>query len=225
MGLFDKAFNFIAAPVTTLSTLGANELGKKAGAGDIVGGITGQTAAEAARRASMTSAQAQMEALDYLKQQAAIPTELRDKALTSLGEVYGGTAPTVSSDEELFQQAMASPLLQGLLGQSEEAILRQAGATGGLRSGNVQSALAGNTQNTVMGLMDRQRAIEEAKRDEYLGGLSSLSGLQTYVPQISSGIAGIGQTLAQGQVGSAQAQQQGISNMLNLGGMILGGGI
>jgi len=68
------------------------------------------------------------------------------------------------------QQAIAgieqSPLLQALTRQGEEAILQRASATGGLRGGNVQAALA----------QFRPQMLQQALEQQYsrLGGLTSL---------------------------------------------------
>jgi hypothetical protein len=71
---------------------------------------------------------------------------------------------------EAQQQAIAgieqSPLLQALTRQGEEAILQRASATGGLRGGNVQAALA----------QFRPQMLQQALDQQYsrLGGLTSL---------------------------------------------------
>jgi hypothetical protein len=71
---------------------------------------------------------------------------------------------------EAQRQAIAgieqSPLLQALTRQGEEAILQRASATGGLRGGNVQAALA----------QFRPQMLQQALEQQYsrLGGLTSL---------------------------------------------------
>jgi hypothetical protein len=71
---------------------------------------------------------------------------------------------------EAQQQAISgieqSPLLQALTRQGEEAILQRASATGGLRGGNVQAALA----------QFRPQMLQQALDQQYsrLGGLTSL---------------------------------------------------
>ncbi len=107
------------------------------------------------------------------------------------------------------------PFYQGLLDVGEEAVLRGASATGGLRSGATSEALARNNQNILRGLYGEQVA-----------GLQGMAGLPSYAPQIAQSTAGIGQTLAQGQIGAAQAQQagqqQGFGNLMGLGGLGVG---
>lgn len=216
--------------------------------GKIVSGVTdfigltdskaGERAAAASGQAAALQAQYQQDALEYLKQQEALPSAIREAALPQLAGalgVPGYTGPDISVDQaQLVRQAQESPLYSALVGgqaAGEEAILRQAGATGGLRSGNVQAALADySTQLQNQALLqsyDEQRGLREAEIQRQLGGLSGLAGLSSYAPQIAQGTAGIGQTLGQGITAGAQARatgsQQNISNLLGLGQLAIGG--
>ena len=183
---------------------------------DIWGGITGSTAAGAATGAATTQAAYQQRALDYLKSREAVPLEISGGALQQLGGLYG--LPGGVGDQQAFiDQARQSPLYGAIVGgreQGEEAIMRRAGMTGGLRSGNVQEALYDyNTQLENRALMGAY--------GEQLGGLQYLAGMQ---PQGAAGIAGmtagIGGTLAGGQIAAAQAQQAGTANLIGLGGSL-----
>ena len=102
--------------------------------GDIVGGIFGgDDAADAATDAANIQAQAQREALAYLKETEAIPQAFREEGLKRLGGLYG-LEGGVGSQQELIDQAQLSPLYQAIMGTQqagEDAILRQASATGG----------------------------------------------------------------------------------------------
>lgn len=174
---------------------------------------TAEKASEASLGAAATQVTAQREALEYLKEREALPRQFSEEALRGLGGLYrleGGTG----SQQELIDRAISSPLYQGILGGSEageEAILRSASATGGLRSGNVQEALY--DYNTQL----RNKALLESYNQQ-LQGLTGLAGLPSYAPQIAGQMAGIGQTLGQGQIAAAQAQQagtqQGIGNLM-----------
>lgn len=145
-----------------------------------------------------------------------------------------GTAMAQPTDEpfgqqDLIQQAMTSPLYGAMMGgreAGEEAIMRQAAATGGLRSGNVQEAMY--DYNTRL----QNQALLQSY-NEQLQGLRGLAGLPSYAPQIASGMAGIGQTLgagisgagetrALGQVAAGQAQQQGLQGISNIIGAGMG---
>jgi len=170
----------------------------------------GEDAADAARYGADVSAQAQREALEYLKETEALPQELREGALTQLGGLYG--LPGYETDQQaIIERAMASPLYQGLMtGQEagEEAIMRQHAATGGLRSGATQEALYDyNTQLQNAALLESY--------NQQVTGLSGLAQLPSMAPQIASGITGIGATQAAGITAAAQAEQQGQQNLMN----------
>jgi hypothetical protein len=173
--------------------------------GKTLGGALGffgdeDEAGEAAREAAGTQAAYQREALEYLKEREAIPQQFREGALTRLGGLYGLEGGE-GDQQMLIEQARQSPLYQAILGTQEageEAILRQASATGGLRSGSAQGALARNAQEL------EQQALLQAYSQQ-LQGIQGLANLPSNVNQIAAGTAGIGQTLAQGQVAGAQA--------------------
>lgn len=105
-----------------------------------------------------------------------------------------------------IEKISASPILQELMAQGEMGILQNASATGGLRGGNVQGALAQFRPQMLQQEIERQYAR--------LGGLSSVgqqSTLQT--PTVNPGgmpvYPGIDTSVANllGQIGSAQAAQ------------------
>ena len=105
--------------------------------------------------------------------------------------------------------------------QGEEGIMRNASATGGLRSGNVQS----NMYEYNTGLANRASlaAYQDQKQ-----GFQSMAKLPSNSGNIANLMGGIGQTYGQGMIGSAQAeqasQQNNINNIMGLGRMALMGG-
>lgn len=185
--------------------------------GDILGvGDSGDEAAQAAVRGSEIEAQYRREALDYLKQREKIPQQFREGALARYGGIYGLQGGT-GSQEEMIQQAIQSPLYGAIMGgqeAGEEAILRNAAATGGLRSGNVQENLY--DYNTQL----QNRALLESYNQQ-LQGLHGLAALPSQASNIAQYTGQIGTTLGQGQIAAAQAQQAGqqqqFSNLLGLG--------
>lgn len=209
----------------------------------IFGTDSGESAAAASVEGAEISAAAQREALDYLKEVEALPQEFREQALTRLagfaglpgGEGEALQLPGFAGQEELISRAQQSPLYEEILGgrqAGEESILRQASATGGLRSGNVQSNLYDynvQLQNQALTQAYNQAFTEE--QGAYGRGLtefgvqsdllSGLAGTPSGAQTIAGYTAGIGATQAQGVTGAAQArevgQQQSISNLLGLG--------
>lgn len=198
--------------------------GEQAAASSIRGA---EIAAQSIREASEIEAGYKREALDYLKAREEIPQQFREGSLSRLGGLYG-LEGGVGSQQQLIDQAMASPLYGAIMGgqeAGEEAILGSAAATGGLRSGDVQSALYDyNTQ------LQNQALLESY--NQQLQGLQGLAGLPSGASEIAGLTSGIGQTLgggisgsgmatSQGQIAAAQAmqtgQQQQAGNLMGLG--------
>lgn len=116
-----------------------------------------------------------------------------------------------------------SPYFQGIAQQGENSILQNASATGGLRGGNTQGALA----------QFRPALLNQMVQQQYqnLGGITQL-GQSSAAGQASAGMqsaSSIGSLLQQGgaaqaggYIGQANAQNQGFQNLLGLGGLGLG---
>lgn len=175
--------------------------------GKLVGSLTGSDkAAQAATTGAQISADAQREALAYLKETEKLPQALREGALGNLGGLLGlgavkpADAVAKIKGSELYKQVLGSRMA------GEEAILRNAGATGGLRSGNVNDALA------------RYNAeLEQQAFGAGLQGLQGLAGLGSNANQIAATTAGIGQTLGQGITAAGQATAAGRSALISGG--------
>lgn len=175
----------------------------------------GGSQSRAAIQAAGIQAEAQKEALEYLKETEALPQEYRESALTQLGAIYGLDQPA-QTQEELIAGLEDNPLYKAILGTreaGEEAILRGQAQTGGLRSGDTQSNLYQYNQQL------QNKALVDTYREQ-VGGIQSLAGLPSNANQIAALTQGIGTTQAQGITGAAaaqaQAQQQGQSNLLGL---------
>lgn len=124
--------------------------------------------------------------------QAGAPALQQQMALAGLG---GAQAQQAAID-----QIAQSPLLQAQMKQGEEAMLQRASATGGLRGGNLQAALA----------QFRPQMLQQAITDQYgrLGGLTAL-GQQT-----TQNLAQLGQASA-ARVGATGMESAGnIANLL-----------
>lgn len=130
--------------------------------------------------------------------------------------------------QQAQQQAIgaleASPLYQSLAKQGEEAILQRASATGGLRGGNVQAALAQFRPAMLQQLIDQQY--------QRLGGFAGtgldVTGKLASLGQSSAAMQGEGGMSAATNIGRLLAQQgqaqaggtlgigQGIGQALNI---------
>jgi len=122
-------------------------------------------------------------------------------------------------------QQEQSPAFQALARQQEEAILQNASATGGLRGGNVQGALA----------QFRPQLLNQFLEQQYgrLGGLTSLgqqsaAGVGTSGMQSAGSIADLlaqgGAARAGAKLGSANAWQQSLSLPAQFAGLAIGRG-
>lgn len=165
----------------------------------------GKDAAEATKQATQTSVDFQEKALDYLKEREAPLQFYQEQGLGGIAQLLGlgtfGEGDGGSAD--LMTTLEGSPLYRGImsgLDAGEEAILRNASATGGLRSGNVQTALADHATDL------ENRALMTAYQDR-VGNMKTLAGMPSYAPQIAGATAGIGNTMASGITGAAQAKQ------------------
>lgn len=177
--------------------------------GDVFGGITGaKQAGEAAERAGDIQAQATMAGVEEQRRQFDKLVEIMAPYVEA-GVGGGGATGALQAQQELLglrgseaqQRAIAgieqSPILQALTRQGEEALLQRASATGGLRGGNVQAALA----------QFRPQLLSELIQTQFqnLGGLTKI-GQASAAGQAAAGMESAGQigTLL-GQAGAARA--------------------
>jgi len=127
---------------------------------------------------------------------------------------------------EAQQQAIAgveqSPLLQALTRQGEEAMLQQASATGGLRGGNMQAALA----------QFRPQMLQEALDQQYarLGGLTALgqqsaAGVGAAGMQTGQAVAGLLQQQGAARAGGALGRAAPFASLLQMPAQMYGMGV
>jgi hypothetical protein len=173
--------------------------------GDTIGGITGaKQAGKAAERAGATQAAASQAGIDEQRRQFDALVELMAPYVTAGQGALGGQQALIGlQGPEAQQQAISgfeqSPFFQSLTQQGENAILQNASATGGLRGGNTQAALAQFRPQMLNALIEQQYGR--------LGGLSSL-----------------GQASAAGQASQGMSSASNIANLLaNQGAAIAGG--
>jgi len=172
---------------------------------DTFNALTGKSAERASNEGAATAAQGQREALDYLKEREALPRQFSEGALTQLGGLFNLEGGDPNADQNL----QANPLFRATMGQlpqQEEAILRNQSATGALRSGG-----------TDMMLADNQRMNTLSAYQNAMGGLQGLASLPSNANQIASATAGIGNTLAQGQIAGANSRQQALGGLVQAG--------
>jgi hypothetical protein len=213
----------IAAPVV------GGLVGGPAGAaiGSAVGGMLSSSAAgSAAQQAANTQAG---------MAQAGISEQQRQfDALQKLMAPYvtGGTGALsqqqallglggVEAQQQAISQIEKSPFFQAMAQQGENAMLQQAAATGGLRGGNMQAALAQFRPGLLNQMVQQQFAN--------LGGLTQIGqasaagqaaqGMQT-AGAIGNLLTQQGQALAGGQMAKAQSMAQMAQGAGKLAGLI-----
>ena len=125
----------------------------------LIGGIIGgNKQAKASKEASRLQHQATMAGIDESRRQYDQTREDYDpfrqlgySALDNFSDLVGLGEP--ESQAAAIEQLKASPMFQGLFDNGLEAMMAAGSATGGLRGGNMQGALAGfgrDTLNTVI---------------------------------------------------------------------------
>lgn len=117
-------------------------------------------------------------------------------------------------------QQEQSPIFQALARQGEEAVLQKASATGGLRGGNVQGALA----------QFRPALLNQFLEQQYgrLGGLTTLgqqsaAGVGSSGLNVASNIGNLLGDIGAAKAGAAGAQGQMWGNILGSAGGVLKG--
>jgi hypothetical protein len=123
------------------------------------------------------------DAADYIRALEEQPLGVRGEALGGLRNLFLGDQ---SYQQQMIDRSMQSPLYQAIMStqdEGEEAIMRNAAMTGGLRSGNVQEALYGYNQDLSA------RALLESYNQQLqgLGGLSQAQGMPSQLAGLLSG--------------------------------------
>lgn len=197
--------------------------------GSVVGGITGSTAAtKGAENAADTQASAAQAGVDEQKRQFDQLVQLMSPYVTAGNSALTGQQNLLGLNGNYAQgQAIDSiansDYYKTTAAQGNDAILQNASATGGLRGGNTQSALAQYQPALLNQLVQQQYSN--------LGGLTQLgqasaagqasAGL-TSASSISQLLAQQGQAVAGGQIAAGNSQQNSLSSALKLGSAIGG---
>lgn len=163
--------------------------------------ITGVTAAETAAAAQTEATQ---QAIDFQKQMFEKQQALMDPyvqagtgALKQQQALSGALGP--QAQQAAITNIQAGPGFQSALQQGETSLLQNAAATGGVRGGNVQGALAQFSPQLLSQAIDQRYA--------QLGGLSGLG--QASAAGVGAAGMGLGQNVGAGlsRMGDIQAQQ------------------
>lgn len=179
---------------------------------DAFGNITGTNQfADAAVQAGQAQSRSAQAGIDEQRRQFDALKELLAPFVTAGTSALSGQKDILGLNGGSAQGAAIfgieqSPQMQALLARGENSILQNASATGGLRGGNTQAALAQFSPSLLSQLIEQQYGR--------LGGLSSLG-------QSSAAMTGNAGMESAGQV-SKLLQQQGAAEA---GGILAQGGI
>lgn len=189
--------------------------------------VGGALSSRAQRKAAKNATQAQLQAQDQASQvqkemfeetkrilspyvDAGIPAlqqmagyaEIGPYALERQAAISGLMGPEAQA--AMIAEIESDPLYQATVRQGEEAILQQASATGGLRGGNIQGALA----------QFRPQMLRQEIENMY----GRMGGLAGFGYGVSSELAGIGQASAAGQAAAGRETGANLGNLLVQGG-------
>jgi hypothetical protein len=180
----------------------------------VVGGVASNMAAKKGAKAQKDAAKQGVEAENYRFDQMQTLlkpyTEAGVKSLTSQGDIAGLNGP--EAQKAAVAAIEGSSEFGAMAQQGEDAILQNASATGGLRGGNTQAALAQFRPQLLSGLIDRQY--------QRLGGITqigqaSAAGVGAAGMQNGSNVSALLQSIGQANAGQAIAQGQAIGSVAN----------
>lgn len=193
--------------------------------------IGGAIQSRSQRRASEAQVQSAEVGIDEQRRQFdAVQQLLRPYVEAGTGALSQQAALIGVGGEEAQRAAIQAieqgPEFQALTRQGEEALLQQASATGGLRGGNIQAALAQFRPQVLSGLIEQQYGR--------LGGLTQLgqasaAGVGSAGMQTGTNIANLMQQQGAAQAGGVLAQGQTwgnvFGNLSQYGGAISSGAV
>ena len=191
----------ISAVIGGVATLGSS----------VIGSSAAKSAGAAQERAAMLGVEEQRAAREETRRLLQPYVSAGDPALQALMGALGLRGP--EEQAAFVSQQEQSPLFQALAQQGEEAMLQQASATGGLRGGNIQGALA----------QFRPQLLNQFLEQQYnrLGGLTTLgqqsaAGVGSAGMQTAGSIADLLAQAGAARAGTALAQGKAFSAPFNL---------
>lgn len=198
--------------------------------GDTLGGITGaKQQGKAAERAAGIQAGASEAGIAENRRQFDELVRLMSPFVTQGTQAFGAQGALVGLGGSVAQQDAiraleGSPQFTSLIQQGENALLQNAAATGGLRGGNTQNALATLRPQMLSALIESQYSK--------LGGLSQLgqasaagqasAGMQS-AGAISDLLAQQGAARAGGMLAQGSVVRQTFQDMLDIAATATGG--
>lgn len=187
----------------------------------VVGAVASSNASSNAASAQTASAQAgideQRRQFDTVRELLAPYVDAGTGALQGQLDLAGLGGP--EAQQAAIQALEQGPEFQSLMQQGENAILQNASATGGLRGGNTQGALAQFRPQLLSGLINQQYGR--------LGGLAAIgqnsaAGVGTAAQQTGANVSNLMQQQGAAQAGGALASGQAWGNVFGQVGQLAG---
>jgi hypothetical protein len=189
------------------------------GAGAIVGGVAAyagsQQQASAAKNAANAQAQAGQAAIaanaDQFQQMKAMVQPYADAGYDSLKaqlDLIGQNGPV--AQQAAINSIQSDPNALALAQQGEQGILANASATGGLRGGNIQAALAQFRPQLLQSMInDRYSKLQNITQLGQAAASQQASASLANGQQTANLLTGIGNAQAQGLIGAGAANAAG----------------
>jgi len=176
-----------------------------------------QSAAETQAGASQAGINEQRRQFDALQALLKPYTEAGLPALTQQQALLGLQGP--EAEQAAIERIRGGETFQALAQQGEEALLQRASATGGLRGGNIQGALAQFRPQLLSSLIEQQYGR--------LGGLTSLgqrsaAGVGAAGMETGTNVTNLLAQQAAAQAGGELGQARALGQIINLPGQIAG---
>jgi len=189
---------------------------------NLVGGITGSTAANAAKDSAAIQADAGQQAIEQIKASTAEGQAFL-QPFQQLGQQGLDQSSFLTDPNAQFDFLQNNPLFQMRLDNANTVTQQSAAARGRLSSGDTLQQLTNNSLLTAAPLIADQKSSIQNLLNQ---GLQTAQGqANTAIGQgtnIANTTTDIGAALAAGQVGAANARSSGAQNILSLGGQIAG---
>jgi len=183
---------------------------------------TGRTAAGKAGDAA--AAQAKELGVQTLAEQQALKTQIGgiyQPVMDAGGAAFNDLSGYYAGDQQpILNQAMDSPFMSQLVNQGEQAIARNAQATGGFRSGSTQENLAGNSQNVLMSLVNQ---VLQGKQGIANAGIGATGAYSDALQNIQAGVGSTRGQIANVDIANAAQKSNQAAGMTGLYGSVLGG--
>lgn len=187
---------------------------------DIVGGLTGRTAAEAATAAGQTTLQGTREGIAATERATEQGLGFLEP-FSGLGQAGLEQASFLTDPQAQFEFLQSNPLFQSALENANRQTQNVAAARGRLSAGDTLQQLSENVllsaspliagqKQSIGDLLNFGSGIAQSQANTAIGQGTNIANL----------ITGGAQAQAAGQIGAANAQQQGLQNLLSLGGTV-----